>query len=48
MNESEHEIPYDEYPQYPVVIEVNESPHADDYRERLTAAGFEHLERDII
>lgn len=48
VNDDPEEVPYDEHPQYSVIVEVNESPRADEYRDKLVAAGFEHLEREII
>jgi hypothetical protein len=42
------ELPYEQYAQYAIIVEVNESPRADEYQEKLVAAGFDHLEREII
>jgi hypothetical protein len=47
-DEEPDEVPYDQYPQYSVIVEVNESPVADEIRDKLVAAGFTHLEREVV
>lgn len=42
------DVPYDEFSVYRVIVEVNESPKYEEYREKLIAAGFEHLQRDTV
>lgn len=44
--EDPDEAPYDEFSEYRVIVEINESPKHDEYRDKLIAAGFEHLERE--
>lgn len=42
------DTPYEQYANYSVIVEVNESPRCDEYRDRLIAAGFDHLDRETI
>lgn len=42
------DIPYEQYANYSVIVEVNESPCCDEYRDKLVEAGFVHLEREVL
>lgn len=44
-DEDPEEMPYMDLARYPVVVEVNDSPYADHYRELLTLAGYTHIRR---
>jgi hypothetical protein len=46
--EDPDDLPYDGFDEFPIIVEVNESPYADEYREKLIAAGFEHLRRSTL
>lgn len=41
-------LPYEEYRQYSVIVEISEVPNADEIRSALERVGFEHLEREFI
>lgn len=42
------ELPYEEYSQYSVIVEISEMPNPDEIRSALERVGFEHLEREVI
>lgn len=42
------ELPYEEYRQYRVIVEISELPNPDEIRAALERVGFDHLEREII
>lgn len=42
------DLPYEEYRQYSVIVEISEVPNPDEIRSALERAGFEHLEREVI
>jgi hypothetical protein len=42
------DLPYEEYRQYSVIVEVSELANPDEIRAALERVGFKHLEREVI
>lgn len=41
------DLPYEGFDDFPVIVEVNTSPRADQVRDLLVSAGFTHLRRKV-